>query len=718
MTVAAQQPQYGKLSPRLRQLVRSDISQQKARVKSKVPRAKTPTICAFIRISDDADNILSENGCRQLAHVGNIYIADIPLNRMAALSNDHRVKRIEANWGNELQLDTMAACVNATPVYEGRQLPQAYTGKDIVVGLMDVGFDLTHPTFYTRDMQRYRIQRLWDMLSQDTIDSGQYVGRDYTTKSDLLSLGCCRDGHIQSHGTHTAGIAAGSGYNTNYRGLAPESDICLVANAVSDDLELIDSTDYYKYTFATDALGFKYIFDYADAVGKPCVVSFSEGSPQDFWGYDLLYYEMIDSLLGPGHILVSSAGNEGQEKSWFRKPKGKAAMGTFLGSSKSSIMTTLKSADDFTIRIIAYTNDVDTLYIPTRQVVDLKDSCLVVRFPIDEGYHSLTVAVEGYSSCYIAEETCYDVTISTLEGSVTKFPLSLEVIGNEADVEVYRGDGAFIQNNLDPALNAGERTHNILSPASSPSIICVGNNGYRTGFTNYRGEWIPFDGTTDGHISRYSSVGPTFDGRIKPDIVASGTNVVSAYSSYYMEEHTNQYELAWYKSMFDYNGRTYGWRSESGTSMSSPVVAGIIALWLQAKPDLTHEEVMEVLIRTCRQPDPSLSYPNNIYGYGEIDAYAGLLDILNFSGISDISKEQSPAHISMESGMLHIRFAEPIDQAFRLRLYTIGGQIILDKTLPAHQSLYTISLSHLPHAVYAIQLDGAKAVQGSNLIRI
>ena len=60
---------------------------------------------------------------------------------------------------------------------------------------------------------------------------------------------------------NTLGIAAGCGYDSPYRGMAYESDICLVSNAVSDDEQFIDSTDYYKYTYATDALGFKYIMD-------------------------------------------------------------------------------------------------------------------------------------------------------------------------------------------------------------------------------------------------------------------------------------------------------------------------------------------------------------------------------------------------------------------------------------------------------------------------
>ena len=104
------------------------------------------------------------------------------------------------------------------------------------------------------------------MLSADTIGSTLYVGADYTSEEALLQYAHSRDGLIQTHGTHTLGSAAGSGYNSPYRGVAPGSDICLVSNAVSEDIIFIDSVDYEKYTYATDALGFKYMFDYADGV--------------------------------------------------------------------------------------------------------------------------------------------------------------------------------------------------------------------------------------------------------------------------------------------------------------------------------------------------------------------------------------------------------------------------------------------------------------------
>ncbi len=62
-------------------------------------------------------------------------------------------------------MDTMAVCLRADKAYEGNKLPQAYTGKGVVVGVQDIGFDLTHPTFSNSAGTQYRIKALWDQLA-------------------------------------------------------------------------------------------------------------------------------------------------------------------------------------------------------------------------------------------------------------------------------------------------------------------------------------------------------------------------------------------------------------------------------------------------------------------------------------------------------------------------------------------------------------------------
>jgi len=646
-----------------------------------------------------------------------VYIVSIPVNEIGALSLDSRIMRMEARRGTSLTNDQMATHLNALRAYEGLNLPQAFTGRGVVVGVMDVGFDLTHPTFYSADTTQYRIRRFWDMVTQDTVGSSLFVGRDYVGRENLLALGHSRDGMDLSHGTHTTGTAAGSGYRSLYRGMAPEADICLVANAVMDDLVYIDSADVYKYTLATDALGFKYLFDYAKSVGKPCVASFSEGSMQDFWGDDQLYCEMLDSLTGPGCIIVSSAGNNGYLKSWFHKAAGQLSAGSFLQSASDEATLTLKSADDFLLRFVLYGHQNDTLMVSTKEVLLEPDSLGKSSLLLLDDYQ-LLVQTEAYPSCYDAEEMCYDVTIQVPDMVGMNRPLSIEVMGREADVECYRVNVSLTTNALNPLLDAGDESHSILSPSSAPCVISVGATSYRDSIQNLNGEWKSYWLGNGGVRVPFSSMGPTFDGRMKPDVMAPGNNIISSYSSFYLENHPNNNDIKWDVAHFDFNGRTYAWNSDSGTSMSCPAVAGAIALWLQAKPDLTPQEVLEVISRTSHHYDESLSWPNNEYGYGEIDVYLGLLYILGIDCIEEVSRQHTSARITYDAGWMHVVFEEPLSSSVRLRLYTINGRLVQTAAIREGQSSCSFSLNHLPAGIYAVQLDGNPVVKGSTLIRL
>ena len=687
-----------------------------------VAQRETPTVCAFIRITDDADRILRQNGCQKLAQAGNIYIAAIPADRLGALSQERNVSRIEARRGTHALMDSMAIHLNALPVYAGTSLPQAYTGKDVVMGIMDIGFDLTHPNFYDAQAANYRIKRLWDQISPDTIGSSLFVGRDYSGERELLDLGCSYDGKQQTHGTHTLGIAAGSGYNSRYRGMAWESDICLVNNATTEDIALIDTADYDKYTFATDALGFKYIFDYAQSVGKPCVVSFSEGSEQDFYGYDVLYYAMLDSLLGPGRILVASAGNNGNVVNFIHKERGRERAGTFVQTNIDRMSLTAKADAPFTLRTTIYNTEPVIIEIPTDEVLAREDSCYTDSVLIDDRMYYITLT--AYPSCYIPTETCYDIELRALANLGSHKPLSVEFLGRDADIEVYRNSGNLVTNPLAPELCDATVGRTIHSPSSAPRVICVGATGYRTGITNYLGEYREFNQGNDGRRSSYSSIGPTFDGRIKPDVMAPGSNIISSYSSYYLENNPQAGDIRSDVEHFDFRGRTYSWNSNAGTSMATPAVGGAIALWLQAKPTLTPEEAMDVIAHTSSHYDESLSYPNNEYGYGQIDVYRGLLYILGIDGIEGLSQHQPKAVsiLPIGQGRLQLRFEgnEGLSTPpFSIRIFNTSGQLVSTQSLTGGQEEYTIDLSSLPRGVYAVQVNtGQPTTTGSTLVRL
>ena len=148
--------------------------------------------------------------------------------------------------------------------------------------------------------------------------------------------------------------------------------------------------------------------------------------------------------------------------------------------------------------------------------------------------------------------------------------------------------------------------------------------------------------------------------------------------------------------------------------MACPVAAGVIALWLQANPNLTRDDIMGVLQRTSRHPEEDMDYPNNKYGYGEIDAYRGLLDILGITAIKEISQhEPHDARIWASNDLLHIVFDKVPTRPISVTIYTTGGTRVYQSSINTKQSDVTLPLPTLSKGIYVVQLGE----MGSSLIR-
>ena len=674
-------------------------------------------LTAFVRIDPaKADEVWREYDCRCYSQMGDIAIVSIPIDRLGQLSDHPSVRRIEASPSGRADMDTTAIVVSAdrlAALTTHLPSPTSFSGRGIVVGIMDVGFDLTHPNFYDSTATRYRIGAFWDQLSKDTIGSTLPVGRDYVGHDVVLAQQHSTDGLIQTHGTHTLGIAAGSGYDSHYRGIAYDADICLVNNAVSDDIELIDSADIDKYTTAVDALGFKYIFDYADRQGKPCVASFSEGYSPMLDEEDSLFSNFLDRITGPGRIIVASAGNECITGTYFEKPKGQQAAGAFIRSGNNSASYRLKADGPLWLSLYAYTEgSTPTHTLRFTSATFQQDSLLTDTLLI--GADTCAVTIERYPSTF-GSDTIYSICLDANKSLASLPPLAVVTEGTESRLELYGSSSNGLANNdIDTRWNAAEKTHNIHAPACFPSVICVGATAHRLRFTNYRGEYKDYSGgRTAGQWSPYSSVGPTISGSLKPDVVAPGDNIISSYSSYYIENNPDANDINSDVRHFEFQNRTYAWNANTGTSMATPVVAGVIALWLQAKPDLTTAEVLEVLGRTCRHPEEGIAYPNSKYGYGEIDAYHGLLDILGVDAVKGISTHTPKSlHISYNGGQLLLHTDAALHAPVRIKFHTTGGILISKTSITPEASCdapltYPLSSIHLKPGIYIVQIDTA-----------
>ena len=175
-------------------------------------------------------------------------------------------------------------------------------------------------------------------------------------------------------------------------------------------------------------------------------------------------------------------------------------------------------------------------------------------------------------------------------------------------------------------------------PGACPNVICVGGSNRRNMIMNINGEKASSSISLlpENDVISWSSAGPTLDGRQKPDVLAPGYNIISAMSSCMTQASVIEDVAKIGSSLIESwreDGRPVNMIAESGTSMSTPVVTGIIALWLQADPTLTPAKIKEVLAATSKHINEKVTYPNNTYGHGEINAYEGLLNILKINTV-------------------------------------------------------------------------------------
>ena len=661
------------------------------------------------------DELLATYQCRRYAQLDDIAIVMLPLSQVDNLSHLSTVLRIEANEQAHATSDTIPKIVNTLPMYEATVQHPAFTGEGVVIGVMDVGFDLTHPNFYTDN--QYRISAYWDQLATSVDDTRLPVGREFVTPSDILAQGCSTDGRKQNHGTHTLGIAAGSGHDTKYRGVAFQSDLCLVSNAVTDDTIFIEKSDYDKYTSATDALGFKYLFDYAEQQNKPCVVSFSEGYTPYIDREDSLFAAFLGKLTGPGRILVSSAGNECTSLTYAEKPRDMEMAGAFVRSYRKNASYRIKTDGLITICLYIYDKVTHELLQVKELTMTGEEPDGVLEEVITVTAKECTVRLSCHTSSAQPDKRIYVLKMTAGIELNTFADIAIVPKGEGVYAELFGSSSNALRNlAVDNRWNAAREGHNILAPGCFVAPVCVGATVHRLGYTNAAGEYMKTD-DAKGLLAFYSSTGPAVNGLDKPDVTAPGTNVMSSYSSYYYEE--NPAITASNVAYSEVNGRQYPWGANTGTSMSTPVVAGIIALWLQANPHLTREDIMGVFNRTCRHPDESLTYPNNRYGYGEIDGYRGLLDILGLTGIKTISQHQ-PQHVSLsvKGDHLYLQFTEIPHSPVHVSIYSVSGTLLWQQQFQPVQLETTIPLTMLTSGIYVVQLTSVEqGVTGSQLVR-
>lgn len=624
--------------------------------------------------------------------------ARVPLRLLGDLSEIEGVKYVHSASQAKSMLDIARDATGIKDVYSGSNLTHPYTGKDVVVGIVDAGFDYTHAAF--RDSEgNLRIKKIWE---QSETPSGDKVapesfgyGIELSTPEAIESAQ--GDVFNNSHGTHVAALAAGSDsfMDGPYLGMAPEADIVLVSMGASS----------YDNVNISNAIS--YIFDYAEAEGKPCVINLSLGCQTGPHDGTSAFDVIADALQGPGRLIVGSAGNHrtdlfhvshsftsGEETPLltmldFGSSLSKAVGGTveFWGDSDGDFEVAIcdynTSQNEITERAVVYptsSEGASTVSLGRNITGDVTVASEIS--PLNGKHHVMFTS--NFKSIRAHHAVVLEVKCNK-PGTVDIWADNTQIWLSDYSDNGFTGAGAF--SSISEIGGTAKR------------ILSVGAYTTRNQYTLLNETNVRTLNETVGTISSFSSCGPTADGRIKPQVAAPGCYIVSAVSQ---NDGSGTLQIAQSHSD-DSREHLYGYMQ--GTSMSSPIVAGIVATWLEACPTLTPEQLVEVVSKTATQVSGTL--PDNDWGYGKIDAYSGLLECLAMSGAGISSpKIDNGLSMSIDCSNIDIRFIHPYDNV-EINIFSPTGILVTSKSLNKAISGQSaiVDITGLQRGVYILNIS-------------
>ena len=665
-----------------------------------------------------ADCSLQHLGSDQLhinGQYGDIYSIEGNINALQTLAQNPCVKWIELSTklnATQIKNDIERVSTSVDKVQNGlaNGLPINYSGKGVVVGIVDVGFQCNNPSFYSADGKTYRVSKYWQ---QSNTNGPKPAGFSYGTEfTDSASISKTND-MDGSHATHVAAIAAGSGLSTpnlQYRGMAPEAELVFVSIKYSNDTLAGSALGDYIVANPTILDAYKYIFDYAQSVGKPAVINLSWGMHTGPHDGNSLFDKATETLVGQGKVLVGANGNEGDNLMHWSHQFNQDTVSTILiennrqwqstesvyvdfwGNANSNFSVQLKLIDS-SQQTVASTPFVNAQQGSQGFKYTLADgSIFKVNFACVGSYPNnskpnITVMADHQNTRKYIMVASINADATTVHAWNSGASKSWTSGSFRNKVGKWNYSSQFISGNTD--YTAGE------NGGSSKAVISVGAMAARSAYRNIKNIWVNDSGyVTPGNITKFSSKGPTVDGRVKPNITAPGYDVPSAINNKQFAGWMADKTLL--KTVFQ-NDTQY-WVAFNGTSMAAPHVTGIVALLLQANPKLSANQVKDILESTATVDQNTGTVPNMQYGYGKVNAFAAVQKALQYAGIN---QSISNSHLSLypNPSQTWINFNNTSD--CHIALYNANGALCLSSNASANAQL---NIEELAQGLYMVQV--------------
>lgn len=526
--------------------------------------------------------------------------------------------------------DTAVGWIGADLLHNGYINNTTYKGTGVIVCIIDTGIDWEHLDFrHPDDPTKTRILAIWDQTLTPTGGEGhpggfnfgvEYDDSDINAELDGSPAGFVRTEDTNGHGTHVAGSAVGNGMahaNGKYAGTAPEADIIIVKGG-DDSVPNINIID-----------GLNWARGKALAEGKPIVVNMSLGSNQgahDGKGSkDVAIDEFTSS--GPGRIVVVSAGNEGDNAIHKMGSLGNGSITTFSLLVPEFTAQDEFDNDDFGFDVwfdgsgsasitVTSPNGFTTTQSTTGSKTNTTNDGKVV---LVNRHSNSGPNVERFLRGEIS-----DASASTIPSQGTWRIEVRNTSGETMNYHFWLYDWSIGEEFEEIALDGGDTQYTLSNTANSAIIVGSYVNRWRWAAIDGNEYWGGAPDQSDD-ISPFSSMGPTRDGRQKPDITAPGDKIVSSRS-----HSINPSEA----SLVVGEKHTLN----QGTSMASPVVAGAAALLLQQRPSMTSLDLQQILTNTADSDATTGEVWNAHWGHGRLDIFQAMVPTVNkgFTGKRDI----------------------------------------------------------------------------------
>jgi subtilisin family serine protease len=642
------------------------------------------------------DCILNELGIQYQTQIGRIYTLALNQREYTQLKNNNAVDRIrKANHITPLIKRTQVD-INTDSIYKAIDLETGYSGKDVIIGITDWGFNYNHPNFYDTGLVKNRVIGAWDQFKTSGPSPTLYnYGTEYYGESEILAAE--KDTYNiyewATHGTHVAGIAGGGGAGIGLKGVAFEAEFLMVT-FLANEAAVIDGIEWMRQK--------------AEQENKRLVVNMSWGlyNLQSIDGTSLLS-DALNELSKKGVILVTSGGNNGDVNFHIKKEFNNDTMRSEVDFYPFSAhpkmygqrVSLWGSSNPFNLQLEIRDKSLNLLHTG----ITYQSQAITNQAKKEWINGSDTVTYQVISQKISGKDNRQNLH-AILQEKQNKYRIIIKVWAEQGTihcfnvVELTNGVGNWGMPFMasEPGWLAGDNEYGLGEPASTESVITVAAHSPRVVFNN--GHIIY------GSIAPFSSSGPTIDGRKKPDISAPGVSVESSISAYT----TRSYDQT---KLVTYNGLDYPFARYSGTSMSSPAVAGVVALMLQANPSLSSQQVKNILKSTAFYDDKTgiLKDSHSVqYGWGKVNAYAAVKMAEDSRPIAPILKTKPSFELFPNPATNKLYFMGELDSTYICSIYNSSGKMIFSGEFGGFQSM---DISLLKNGIYFVKIEGIEDVK-------